>query len=194
MYDQGKSRFARLCDDRATGATGSAGITTTSSSLSSPPLCPSEPIDICLSSSVIVRSEPISGVLSQESGLACGLRLPAAGSRLRHGVSGGNSGGTSAKSIARVGPWYIISTFIIICLTDSYPGKQVMMVPALPLLYPLPYLFANVSPLPATFTNFPVKMRRLPYLADVKDLGFIGSWRQEQTIELTRARLILALA
>jgi hypothetical protein len=25
---------------------------------------------------------------------------------------------------------------------------------------------------------------------DVKDLGFIGSWRQEQTIELTRARLI----
>jgi hypothetical protein len=24
----------------------------------------------------------------------------------------------------------------------------------------------------------------------VKDLGFIGSWRQEQTIELTRARLI----
>jgi hypothetical protein len=28
----------------------------------------------------------------------------------------------------------------------------------------------------------------------VKDLGFIGSWRQEQTIELTRARLIQALA
>jgi hypothetical protein len=40
------------------------------------------------------------------------------------------------------------------------------MVPALPLLYPLPYLFANVSPLPATFTNYPGKNGSLPYLAE----------------------------
>jgi hypothetical protein len=40
------------------------------------------------------------------------------------------------------------------------------MVPSLPLLYPLPYLFANVSPLPATFTNYPGKNGSLPYLAE----------------------------
>jgi hypothetical protein len=41
-----------------------------------------------------------------------------------------------------------------------------------------------------TAKNVSIHKNAASGVAGVKDLGFIGSWRQEQTIELTRARLI----
>jgi hypothetical protein len=52
---------------------------------------------------------------------------------------------------------------------------------------------------PIQFAAYEIVCKSMPKedrgeLDSVKDLGFIGSWRHEQTIELTRARLIYVLA
>jgi hypothetical protein len=105
----------------------------------------------------------------------------------------------SSRSTSRWRPWWsnpvewaAVADTLKVCSSLPLIGVGSAAVLRVTLSSQLLTLFAQLAPLGSWLLHVlhvHIYNRHQPSAHSVKDLGFIGSWRQEQTIELTQARL-----